>query len=432
MSALSTINLCGDVFMLKIVFPICCGIDVHKKFVVATVGTTNRSGVTNYQTRQFSTFTEDLQHLLNWLKSQSCINVCMESPGKYWHPVFNILEDYCDVVVANPKYVKGIRGKKTDVKDSVWLCDLHKHGLVPSSFIPPLAIRQIRDLMRYRFKLINFKSSEKNRIQNSLTVSNIMISSVVSDTFGVSSMKIINHILENPDDKDFDVSSMLHSSMRDKAETITKSINGNLTKPQADKMRVCFEHLDNIEECVANIESAVVGLVQPYLPQIQIILSLPSIKDIFTAIAIIGEIGSDMSVFLSSKHLCSWAGLTPQNNESAGKKKSVRVSRAGVYIKPLLVQCANAAIKSKKCKYFKLRYDQIKKRRGHKKAIIAVAHMLLNCIYHMLDKNEIFNFDLYKIDSKPKQTYAPNITEEMAVRYLQTLGYQIPDILNTT
>jgi len=432
MSALSTINLCGDVFMLKIVYPICCGIDVHKKFVVATVGTTNKSGVTDYQTRQFSTFTENLHQLLDWLKSQSCINVCMESTGKYWHPVFNILEDYCNVVVANPKYVKGIRGKKTDKKDSIWLCDLHKHGLVPNSFIPPLPIRQIRDLMRYRFKLINFKTSEKNRIQNSLTVSNIMISSVVSDTFGVSSMKIINHILENPDDKDFDVSSMLHASMQDKAATITKSINGNLTKPQADKMRICLGHFNNIEKHIADIETAILGLVQPYLAQLEIILSLPSIKDVFTAIAIIGEIGCDMSAFHSSKHLCSWAGLTPQNNESAGKKKSVRVSRAGVYIKPLLVQCANAAIKSKKCTYFKVRYDQIKKRRGHKKAIIAIAHMLLNCIYHMLDKNEPFNYDLYTIDSKPKQTYAPQITEEMTVRYLQTLGYQIPDMRITT
>jgi transposase len=141
-------------------------------------------------------------------------------------PVFNIFENDCDVVIANPKYVKGIRDKKTDKKDSIWLCDLHKHGLVPSSFIPPLLIRQIRDLMRYRFKLINFKSSEKNRIQNSFTVS-----SVVSDTFGVSSMKIIHHILENPDDKDFDVSALLHASMKDKTETIVKSINGNLTKP---------------------------------------------------------------------------------------------------------------------------------------------------------------------------------------------------------
>ncbi|GIP19719.1 IS110 family transposase [Paenibacillus montaniterrae] len=412
--------------MLKIVHPICCGIDVHKKFVVATVGTTTQSGITEYQTKQFSTFTEDLIRLLDWLKSQSCIHVCMESTGKYWHPVFNILEEYCTVVVANPKYVKGIRGKKTDKKDSIWLCDLHKHGLVPNSFIPPLLIRQIRDLMRYRFKLINFKSSEKNRVQNSLTVSNIMISNVVSDTFGVSSMNIINHILENPDDQDFDLSSMLHKSMQNKAETLTKSIHGNLTKPQADKMRVCLAHMENIENHITDIENVVLELVQPYLRQIEIILSLPSIKDIFTAIAIIGEIGTDMSVFHSSKHLCSWAGLTPQNNESAGKKKSVRVSRAGVYIKPLLVQCANAAIKSKKCTYFKVRYDQIKKRRGHKKAIIAIAHMLLNCIYHMLNKNETFNYELYEMDSKPKPTYAPQITEEMAIRYLQTLGYQIP------
>jgi transposase len=418
--------------MLKIVYPICCGIDVHKKFVVATVGTTNKSGVTEYQTKQFSTFTEGLNQLLDWLKSLSCIHVCMESTGKYWHPVFNILEHDCNVVVANPKYVKGIRGKKTDKKDSIWLCDLHKHGLVPSSFIPPLLIRQIRDLMRYRFKLTNLKTSEKNRIQNSLTVSNIMISSVVSDTFGVSSMRIIQHMLDHPDDADFDISSMLHGSMKNKSETIVKSIHGNLTKPQADKMRVCLDHLDSIAQHIADIETVVLELVQPYLPQIELILSLPSIKDIFTAIAILGEIGVDMSVFLSHKHICSWAGLTPQNNESAGKKKSVRVSRAGVYIKPLLVQCANAAIKSKKCPYFKIRYDHIKRRRGHKKAIIAIAHKLLTCIYHMLDKNEPFNDELYTIDSKPKPTYAPQITEDMAIRYLETLGYQIPDMrINT-
>jgi transposase len=161
MSALSTINYGKEVFMLKIIYPICCGIDVHKKFVVATVGITSKQGVTEYHTKQFSTFTQDLHNLLNWLKSLNCINVCMESTGKYWHPVFNVLEVYCKIIVANPKYVKGIRGKKTDKKDSIWLCDLHKHDLVPSSFIPPALIRQIRDLMRYRIKLIGFRSSEK-------------------------------------------------------------------------------------------------------------------------------------------------------------------------------------------------------------------------------------------------------------------------------
>lgn len=254
-----------------------------------------------------------------------------------------------------------------------------------------------------------------------------MISSVVSDTFGASSTRIINHILDHPDDTNFDVSSLLHVSMRHKTDTIVKSIQGNLTEPQADKMRVCLEHIENIDKLITKIESAILKLVKPYVHQIELILSLPSVKDIFTAIAIIGEIGVDMSVFPSDKHLCSWAGLTPQNNESAGKKKSVRVSRAGVYIKPLLVQCANSVIRSKKFPYFKNQYDQIKKRRGHKKAIIAIARKLLVCIYHMLDKNEPFNEDLYKIESKPKPTYAPQISEEMAIRYLETLGYQIPD-----
>ena len=164
-----------------------------------------------------------------------------------------------------------------------------------------------------------------------------MLSSVVSDTFGVSSMKIINHILENSKDTDFDVEPLLHGSMRDKKEMITKSINGNLTKPQAEKMRICFNHFDNIEKLKADLESVILNMIEPFMKQIELILTIPGIKDTFTAIAIIGEIGVDMSVFQSSKHLCSWAGLTPQNNESAGKKKSVRVSRAGVYIKPLLL-----------------------------------------------------------------------------------------------
>lgn len=411
--------------MLRIVHRICCGIDVHKKFVVATIGTTNQAGTTEYKTKQFYTFTEDLQKLREWLNQHNCQEVCMESTGKYWIPVFNILETECNVFVANPKYVKGIRGKKTDKKDSIWLCDLHKHGLVPNSFIPPLIIRQIRDLMRYRTKLTNFKSSEKNRIQNSLTVSNIMLSSVVSDTFGKSSMRIINHILEDPEDKDFDVVPMLHSSMKKNAEDIAKSINGNLTKPQAEKMAVCLSHLQSIEKLKMEIESAVLKLIEPYQEQISLILTVPGIKDVYTAIAIIGEIGVDMSVFQSSRHLCSWAGLTPQNNESAGKKKSVRVSRAGAYIKPLLVQCANAAIKSKDCSYFRLRYEQIKQRRGHKKAIIAIAHMLLNCIYHMLFKNESFDYKMYRIETVSKPKPSPKFTPEQAILLLESLGAQI-------
>lgn len=409
--------------MLKIVHRISCGIDVHKRFVVATIGTTGKSGVTDYSTRTLTTFTDDLITLRDWLRQHNCNEVCMESTGKYWIPVFNILEADCNVCVANPKYVKGIRGKKTDKKDAMWLCDLHKHGLVQNSFIPPLAIRQIRDLMRYRVKLTNFASSEKNRIQNSLTVSNIMLSSVVSDTFGKSSMKIINRILENPDDMNFDVAPMLHRSMSAKIGDVSKSIKGVLTKPQADKMSVCFSHLDTIKHLKASVEEAVISLSAPFNPQMELLLTLPGIKNLFTTLAIIGEIGVDMSVFHSAKHLCSWAGLTPQNNESAGKKKSVRISRAGAYIKPLLVQCANAAIKSKDCPYFRMRFEQIKRRRGSKRAIIAIARMLLTCIYHMLSRNEPFNHDLYRIEATApvKQTSQP-LDAVQAIALLESLG----------
>lgn len=183
---------------LKIVYPICCGIDVHKTFVVACIASTNGRGVTTYKRHRFSTYTKGLKELSQWLCENDCKDVCMESTGKYWIPVINVLEDSCNITLAHPKYVKAIRGKKTDKKDAKWIADLFKHDLVAGSFMPPLAIRQLRDLMRYRFKLTNFMSSEKNRLQNCLTVSNIQLGNVVSDTFGKSSMNIIDKILENP------------------------------------------------------------------------------------------------------------------------------------------------------------------------------------------------------------------------------------------
>lgn len=414
--------------MLKIIYPICCGIDVHKKFVVATIASTVENNLTTYQTRRFNTFTDDLLELQKWLKANNCKDVCMESTGKYWIHVFNVLENSCKITLANPKFVRNIPGKKTDKKDSLWLADLHKHGLVPGSFIPPFEIRQLRDLVRYRQKLINFKSSEKNRFQNSLTVSNIMISNIVSDTFGKSSSSIIKHLINNPDCKNFDFTSMLHGSMKHKADDIAKSINGKISKYQAQKMNICLQHLDDINSLISKLESSIYELAIPFTNEINIISSMPGIKN-FSAICIISEIGTDMSAFHSAKHLCSWVGLTPQNNESAGKKKSVRISRAGAYIKPLLVQCANAAIRDKKFPYFKIRYEAIKKRRGHKRAIIAIARMMLTCIYHMLSKNECFNPNLYetKLPNKSKPI-DPIISIDEAILLLKQHGYEVTPI----
>jgi transposase len=390
--------------------------------VVAVIGTTDDAGVTDYQTKEFKTFTDDLVRLRSWLAENNCREVCMESTGKYWIPVFNVLESECRVFVANPKYVRGIRGNKTDKRDAMWLCDLHKHGLVRNSFIPPKQIREIRDLMRYRFKLTNNASSEKNRAQNSLTVSNIMLSSVVSDTFGKSARRIIDKLLENPGDAGFDVAPLMDKHMKSTPEEISRSIQGTLTAPQAAKIQVCFDHLANIKAHVETVESAASKLAEPYQRQIDLLLTLPGIADPMTAIAIIGELGIDMSVFLSVRHLCSWAAVVPASNESAGKKKSVRCARAGAYIKPLLVQCAHAAVKSNKLPFFRKRYEQISRRRGKKKAIIAIAHMLLVCIYHMLSRDEPFNPDLYTLDRVPGYKTKPRISAKEAIALLEQLG----------
>ncbi len=420
--------------MLRIVHPVCCGIDVHKKFVVATIAATNDKNVTSYQTRRFNTFKNDLVLLNNWLVENKCKEVCMESTGKYWIPIFNVLEAACNITLANPKYIKNIPGKKTDKRDSVWIADLHKHGLVKGSFIPPKPIRELRDLIRYKSKLTNISSGEKNRVQNSLTVSNIMLSNVVSDTFGKSASAIIQHLIQHPEVSRFDYSSMLHKSLKKKAEDIEKAVAGKFSKEQASKLSVCYEHFNSVQKCIEILEATTLSLSLPFKEQIDLIVSLPGIKPP-SATAIISEIGVDMSVFTSDKHLCSWAGLTPQNNESAGKKKSVRISRAGAYIKPLLVQCANAAIKDKSCTVFKNRYEAIKKRRGHKRAIIAIARMLLTCIYHMLSKNEPFNPSIYENNMKPRLKKQQNFRSiEQAIVFLKANGFKInvSDLVVTT
>ena len=409
--------------MLKIVYPICCGLDVHKTFVVACIASTNEVGITTYQSRRFSTFTKGLRELAVWLSESSCKDVCMESTGKYYIPAFNILEQSCNLTVAHPKYVKAIRGKKTDKKDAKWIADLFKHDLIAGSFIPSLAIRQLRDLTRYHFKLTNFASSEKNRLQNCLTVSNIQLASVVSDTFGKSSMNIIERILENPLDTKFDIASLIHGSMLSKVPELELAVDGVITQEQADKIKIIKQHYDSLDLCKLNLESVVLSLSAPYTKELELILTVPSINSIFTAIKIISEIGVDMNVFPTAKHLCSWAGLTPTNNESAGKKKSVRISRAGCYIKPLLVQCATAIIRSEKHPEIRNRYLNLKKRRGHKRAIIAICRMLLTAIYHILESGEPYNADLYK-----KAELLPvsrEITVEQAIFIVQRQGFSV-------
>ena len=412
--------------MLKIVNRNCAGIDVHKKIIVVTIAKTNEYDITDYQTKSFNTFTEDLIECRDWLVSNGTLDVCMESTGKYWIPVFNILEEKCRCIITHPKYVRSIQGKKTDKKDSIWIADMFKHGLVEPSFMPPPDIRQLRDLMRYRNKLVNIRSGEKNRFQNSLTMSNVQIANVVTDVFGKTSQSILKLMLSNPNLTLDDITPLLRKNLKSSPEEILKSINGNFDESQSSKMNIVLKHYDSINECIDELEEQILKLAHKYSTEINLLLTVPGIKEI-SAIFIIAEIGTNMNTFIDDKHLCSWAGLTPRCNESAKKKKSVRITKAGIYIKPLLVQCALCAIKDKSCPYIKARYESLKRRRGHKKAIIAVARLLLTSIYHILLTGEVFDYKRFEnlMDKNFKSHKNIQNTPEEMISYLTNLGYNI-------
>ena len=386
---------------MKVVYQTCCGVDVHKSFLVATIIKTTSEVQPSYQKRRFSTFNNSILEFKQWLLDNSCRDVCMESTGKYWVPVFNLLEDELNVTIANPKWVKAVKGNKDDTKDSKWIGDLFRLGLVPGSYIPCKPIRILREFTRYRYKLTSCRSSEKNRFQNALTVCNVALDSVVSDIFGKSATSVIDYLLEQSDNSinHEEISSRLLRSLKKKSESVIESIEGyQMTESQKYRMRLVHAHMDYITSTISDIDSMIDSLVEPYENAVQLLCTIPGV-DRNSAITIISEIGTDMTQFSNSKRLCCWAGLTPGNNESAGKKKSVRITRAGVYLKPTLVQVAHAAVKSNNSPYYKAKYDRIMKRRGKKRAIIAVARMILTAIYHMLSTGEAWNpTDLYKID----------------------------------
>ena len=327
----------------------------------------------------------------------------MESTGKYWVPVFKLLEDEINVTIANPKWIKAVKGNKDDTKDSKWIGDLFRLGLVPGSYVPCKEIRILREFTRYRHKLTSCRSSEKNRFQNALTVCNVALDSVVSDIFGKSATSVIDYLLEQSDNSinHEEISSRLFRSLKikKKSESVIESIEGyQMTDSQKYRMRLVHAHMDYITSTLSDIDSAINSLVEPYDNAVKLLCTIPGV-DRKSAATIISEIGTDMTQFSNSKRLCCWTGLTPDNNESAGKKKSVRITRAGVYLKPALIQVAHAAVKSEKPPYYKAKYECIMKRRGKKRAIIAIARMILTAADQMLSTGEVWNpTDLDKID----------------------------------
>ena len=387
------------------------------------IGITDPNGRTEYKQARFSSFSNGLRDLAAWLSRYSCTDVCMESTGKYWIPVFNILEKSCFVTLAHPKYTKPQKGNKTDRKDAKWICDLFMCDMIKPSFIPSPEIRQLRDLIRYRTKLTNMLTGEKNRAQNCLTVSNLKLDDVFSDVFGKSARSITNFILEHPGET-FDVSPFVDPRCKTPVSEIQAAVDGAISPEQAVKLRQCLVHIDELEAHRKEIESEILQIAEPFSAVLDLLYTLPGLdKNPMTAIAILSEIGPDMSVFPSSKHLVSWAGCCPRNDQSNQKVKSRRISRAGSYLKPLLVQVANALIKSKKHPEFKERYHRIKSRQGHKKAIIAVSKMLLTAIWNMLSKLEPYNPEGFLEHRPVKQGKTLSVSQ--ALELLRLRGFTI-------
>ena len=404
----------------------CCGLDVHKTWIYGCIGITDTNGRTDYKQARFSSFSKGLQELSDWLKKYQCHEVCMESSGKYWIPVFNILEkNNLSVVLAHPKYTKPQKGNKTDRKDAKWICDLFMCDMIKPSFIPPADIRHLRDLVRYRFKLTCMITGEKNRAQNCLTVSNLKLDDVFSDVFGKSSRSITEQILTHPGET-FDVTPYVDKRCKTPIEEIQAAVDGAISPEQAIKLRQCLNHIDELEEHIEKVTQEILRISDKYQAALKLIRTVPGFnKNPMTAIQVLSEIGDDMSVFPTAKHLVSWAGCCPRNDQSARKIKSTRISCAGSYFKPILVQVASALTNARSKKHPEIlnRYRRIKARRGHKKAIIAICRMLLTAIWHILSDLKPYTPDGF-LESRPVNQ-SKELTVSQALSLLKQRGYVI-------
>ena len=361
-----------------------CGLDVHKETVTATI---KGEGI-KQETREFSTYTRSLISLRDWLLKNGITHVAMESTGVYWKPVFNILGEHFQIILVNARHVKNVPGRKTDQLDSQWLAKLLMAGLLKASFIPIKKIRELKDLVRYKTKLTRQVSSEKNRFVKILEDANIKLSSVLTDIFCVTGMKMIREIIEC----DYDPDKLLyhvHGSVKKSRSEIKEAITGYVTNHHRFMMQTILESIEKTEDIIAKIDSQIAEQTKEYGLEIELLKTIPGVGH-DGAIGIISEIGADMSVFPDEKHIAKWAGMCPGNNETAGKKKSSRASYGNAYIRALLVQLAWSASRTKKT-YLSSKYKSLFRRMGKKKAIVAVGHKILIASYFIIKDKVTYN-----------------------------------------
>ncbi len=364
---------------MDIIIDRCCGLDVHKKTVVACVMIRSRQGWTR-EVQTFATMTGDLLALHDWLKACGVTHVAMESTGIYWKPVFNLLEDSFQVLLVNAAHMKTVPGRKTDVRDCEWIADLLAHGLLKGSFIPPEPIRDLRELTRYRKSLTDERVREVNRLQKLLESANLKLSSVASNVLGVSGRKMLEALLGGSSDPEV-LASLARGSLRKKLPLLRQALEGRFRDHHKFMLEKILGHLDFLDETIEQVSEEVKLRLVPFLPETELLKTIPGVNQ-RVAETVIAEIGVDMSRFASHRNLASWVGLCPGNNESAGKRRSGKIGKGNVWLKRILVESAWTQTRSKT--YLAAQYHRIARRRGKKRALVSVAHSLLIVIYFIL------------------------------------------------
>lgn len=356
-----------------------CGLDVHKDIVVGTI---MGEGVIQ-RTVTFSTLTDDILILSNWLKSEGITHVAMESTGIYWKPIYHLLDPDFTVILVNARHIKNVPGRKTDKNDSAWIAKLLLSGLLKGSFIPPRFIRELRELHRYKRKLIQQQVSERNRCQKILHDANIKISSVLTDIYGKTGSLIINAIIMGETDAKV-LANFAQGQVRKRIEVLYRSLKGNITSQHRYMLASSMQLLSRLDQSIEALNLRIDQYLKQIEGKVALLQTIPGVGR-ETIIAILGEIGTDMSAFKSHRHLASWCGLSPGNNESAGKIKSSRTTQGNKWLKSALVEAAWQFCRNKSAEStFKRKFLSIVVRRGKKKALLAVAHKILIAVYYIL------------------------------------------------
>lgn len=393
----------------------CCGLDVHKKSVTACVLIAQPGGTSIKEIRTFTTMTADLLELRKWLRSLQVTHVAMESTGVYWKPVWNLLEDDVTLLLVNPAHMKAVPGRKTDVKDAEWIADLLQHGLLQGSMVPPRDQRELRELTRYRSRLVQERSAEVNRLQKTLEGANIKLGSVVSDVTGVTGRAILAALAEGETDTSA-LANLAVGQLRKKQELLQQALTGSLRPHQRFMIAQHLTLIDTLDAQIDVLSEEIATRLLPFQSKLESLDTVPGVG-MWKAQVLIAEIGTDMTRFPTAGHLSSWAAMAPGQHESAGKRFSGRTRKGNPWLRVALVEAAHAAGRGKDT-YLSETYRRLAARRGRKKAAVAVGRMILEICYHILSTGELYD------DTRLRrvQTTSPEVR---LVRQLEKLGHRV-------